>query len=132
MYNKYMLNRHEVREKIVFALYQHLLLNKNINECFDNNFEENGYDEFSLNIKNDLNNNINDYIYQIGEHLVKWTFDRLNLVEQAILLEAVSEINLNINEKAIIIDEAVILTKKYCDEEAYKYINGVLDNICNN
>ena len=43
---------------------------------------------------------------------------------------AVSEINLNINEKAIIIDEAVILTKKYCDEEAYKYINGVLDNIC--
>lgn len=125
-----MLNRHDSREKIVFALYQHLLLKKDINECFCDNFFEEDVDEFIENIQKDLIENKNNYIYEIGQYLVKWTFDRLNLVEQAILLEATSEIKLNINEKAVIIDEAIILTKKYCDEESYKYINGVLDNIC--
>ena len=31
--------------------------------------------------------------------------------------------------KAIVIDEAVSLAKKYCDEDAYKLINGVLDQL---
>ena len=127
-----MLNRHDIREKIVFALYQHLLLSKDINECFCDNFEENEIDEFVSSIRDNLIENKNNYIYEIGQYLVKWSFDRLNLVEQAILLEAVSEIKLKINENAVTIDEAIILTKKYCDEESYKYINGVLDNICNN
>ena len=126
-----MLNRHDTREKIVFALYQHLLLNKDINECFSDNFELDQIDEFIETIKIDLINNKNNYIYEIGQHLVKWTFDRLNLVEQAILLEAVSEIKLRLNEDAVVIDEAIILAKEYCDEESYKYINGVLGNICN-
>ena len=126
-----MLNRHDSREKIVFALYQHLLLNKDINECFSDNFEQEDLDEFIISIQKDLIDNKDNYIYEIGQHLVKWSFDRLNLVEQAILLEATSEIKLKLNEDAVVIDEAIILTKNYCDEESYKYINGVLDNICN-
>ena len=31
--------------------------------------------------------------------------------------------------KAVAIDVAVDLAKKYCDDQAYKFINGVLDNI---
>jgi len=127
-----MLNRHEEREKIIFALYQHLLLSKDMNECFDANFEEFNPSEFVCSIKDDLNNNKVDYIYEISKHLVSWTFDRLNLVEQAILLESIAEIKLNLNDKPVVIDEAVILTKKYCDEQSYKYINGVLDKICSN
>ena len=126
-----MLNRHETREKIVFALYQHLLLSKDINECFNDNFENEEPDEFVDKIRDDLIINKTNYIYEIGQFLVKWTFDRLNLVEQAILLQAVSEIKSNLNEAPVVIDEAIILTKQYCDEESYKYINGVLDNICN-
>lgn len=125
-----MLNRHETREKIVFALYQHLLLNKDLNACFIDNFEENK-DEFVDSIQKDLLVNEKSYIDEISKYLVKWTFDRLNLVEQAILLETVSEIKLGLNEKAVVIDEAIIITKTYCDDQSYKYINGVLDNICN-
>ena len=127
-----MLNRHDSREKIVFALYQHLLLHKDINECFFDNFEGYDLDEYTISIQKDLIDNKDNYIYEIGQYLVKFTFDRLNLVEQAILLEATSEIKLHINDKPIVIDEAIILCKEYCDEESYKYINGVLDNICNN
>ena len=126
-----MVNRHQIREKLIFALYQHLLLKKDLNECFLNNFEDVDLDDFINNIQQDLLTKETDYIYEISEYLNKFTFDRLNLVEQAILLEATSEIKLNLNEDAVVIDEAIILTKNYCDEDSYKYINGVLDNICN-
>ncbi len=129
VYNTCMPNRHEYREKIVFALYQHLLLHKDLNACFEDNFESDN-DEFLAAIREDLVNNKDVYITEISKHLNKWTFDRLNLVEQAIILEAVSEIRLGLNDTAVVIDEAVILAKQYCDEESYKYINGVLDHIC--
>ncbi|MBR3252063.1 MAG: transcription antitermination protein NusB, partial [Erysipelotrichaceae bacterium] len=73
-----------------------------------------------------------DYIYEISKYLKKWSFDRLNLVEQAILLETVSEIKTGVNDSAVAIDEAITLAKQYCDEDSYKFINGVLDNICKN
>ena len=129
VYNTCMPNRHEYREKIVFALYQHLLLHKDLNACFEDNFESDN-DAFLAAIREDLANNKDVYITEISKHLNKWTFDRLNLVEQAIILEAVSEIRLGLNDAAVVIDEAVILAKQYCDEESYKYINGVLDHIC--
>ena len=125
-----MLNRHEYRERIVFALYQHLLLHKDLRECFVNNIEAEDFDDFTEQILNDLENNKNNYIDSISQLLVKWSFDRLNLIEQAILLQSTSELFLKLNDKPVIIDEAIRLTKMYCDEESYKYINGVLDQIC--
>lgn len=128
-YNKSMLNRHESRQLLIFVLYQHLLLHKDIDVCFSNNFEDDN-DDFCISIINDLKINKDNYIDEISKHLVKWSFDRLNLVEQAILLESVAELKLNINERAVIINEAIIFAKEYGDDESYKYINGVLDNIC--
>ena len=123
-----MSNRHENRQKLIFVLYQHLLLHKEINLCFADNFEDD--DEFSRNIIQDIESNKDNYIDEISKHLVKWSFDRLNLIEQAILLEAISEFKLGLNDKAVIINEAIIFAKQYCDDESYKYINGVLDKIC--
>lgn len=131
-YNKSMSNRHEYREKIIFVLYQHLLLDKDLETCFNDNFEESEFDDFLLEIRNDLIANKNDYIAEISNYLNKWKFERLNLIEQAILLLATSESKLKLNDKAIIINEAINIAKEYCDEDAYKYINGVLDNICKN
>jgi len=127
-----MSNRHEYREKIIFVLYQHLLLDKDLETCFNDNFEESEFDDFLLEIRNDLIANKNDYIAEISNYLNKWKFERLNLIEQAILLLATSESKLKLNDKAIIINEAINIAKEYCDEDAYKYINGVLDNICKN
>lgn len=126
-----MLNRHDAREKLVFTIYQHLLLHKELPACFENNFEDGEYDEFITNVRDDLIENEKNYIDEIGKYLVKWAFDRLNLVEQAILLETVAELHLNLNDRAVVIDEAVILAKTYCDDDSYRFINGVLDHICN-
>ena len=51
------------------------------------------------------------------------------MLEQAILLLACSELDHQTASAAIIIDEAVRLAKDYCDDEAYRLINGVLDRI---
>lgn len=131
LYNIVMLNRHEYREKLVFSLYQHLLLHKNLNDCFENNFEEDEINEYVRKIRDDILVNKDNYIEEISKYLHKWKFERLNLVEQAILLETVSELKQKLNDQAVVIDEAVILAKEYCDDESYKFINGVLDNICN-
>ena len=50
-------------------------------------------------------------------------------MEQAILLMACCELDLETAPKPIVIDEAITLAKKYCDDEAYKLINGVLDRL---
>jgi len=67
----------------------------------------------------------------------KWTFDRLGKMEQAILINAYIEINDELTKqvssdkkaKQVVINEAVELAKKYGEEDSYKLINGVLDNI---
>jgi len=42
---------------------------------------------------------------------------------------AISEITLEFDEKAIIINEAVEIAKLFCEEDQYKYINGLLDKL---
>ena len=92
MYNSHVMNRHEYRVKVVFALYQSLLLNKDINKSFDDNFSDEEKVDYINVIENDLILNKDNYIQEISSHLRKWTFDRLSYLEQAILLVACSEI----------------------------------------
>ena len=120
------MNRHEYREHIVSVLYQHLLLTKDIKLCMDL-YSDLPFAEFENTILEDVSINEDEYIDNISKYLKDWSFDRLNLVDQAILLLAVSEMSLKINDKAVIIDEAIRLAKEYSDETSYKYINGVLD-----
>ena len=122
------MNRHEYRVHIIFALYQSLLLKKDLESSFKDNFDDDDND-FMLTITKDLVNNIEKYKKEISEHLVKWTFDRLSYIDQAILLEAYSEIKTNTNNKNIVINEAIKIAKEYSDEDSYKYINGVLDKL---
>ena len=123
------MNRHEYRVKLVFALYQSLLLNKEISRSVEDNFDDEEKNEYVTVLENDLIINKDNYIEEISHHLKKWTFERLSYLEQAILLVATSEIKKEIASKNIIIDEAIRIAKMYCDEKSYQYINGVLDNL---
>ena len=129
MYNRYVMNRHEYRVKLVFALYQSLLLNKEISRSVEDNFDDEEKNEYVTVLENDLIINKDNYIEEISLHLKKWTFERLSYLEQAILLVATSEIKKEIASRNIIIDEAIRIAKMYCDEKSYQYINGVLDNL---
>ena len=124
--------RHELREMGMRSLYQSFLLNKDIKQCVYDNCETNKIDPFLYTITIDAMKYKDIYIEKINQSLNdEWEFKRLGYVEQAILIIACCELDLDVSPKAIVIDEAVTLAKKYCDEETYKLINGVLDHLWN-
>ena len=123
------MTRHEYRLKLIFAIYQSLLLKKDLNVLINDSIPEVDQNDFVIKIKEDLLNHMNEYIEDISSHLVKWTFDRLSFIDQAILLDSYAEYKTGLNNKNIIIDEAVRIAKEYSDDESYKYINGVLDKL---
>lgn len=126
------MNRHQQRELAMTCLYQYFLLNGDIKEIVLNNMEgKNQVDPFLYTITIDAVTYKDDYIKMLNARLEKsdWTFERLGFVEKAILLIAICELDLETAQKPIIIDEAVTLAKKYCDDDTYKLINGVLDQI---
>lgn len=131
-----MFNRHECRLKLVFALFKSLLLDRNIKQVFinDNEYDlEKGYfnedKDYIDKILDDLENNTNNYIDLIKPLLVHWDIDRINYLDKAIMIEAISEIKTGLNNKKIAINEAIIISKEYIPDDNYKYINGVLDKI---
>lgn len=73
--------------------------------------------------------NKKDYISLIDSKLNKWTFDRLCLTDQAILLLFTSQLLNNRVPIQVGIDVAVDLAHRYCDDKSYRYIHKVLDRI---
>lgn len=124
------ISRHKLREIGMTSLYQHFLLHKDIKECVFDNSETNEIDPFLYTITIDAIKYEDVYVEKINERLRDdWSFTRLGYVEKAILLMACCELDLETAPKAIVIDEAITLSKKYCDEETYRLINGVLDQL---
>ena len=125
------MNRHQMREIAMTSLYQSFLLKKDIKQVvYENTKEANKIDPFLYAITIDACANLNYYKKHINEVLKDdWNFDRLGYVEQAILIIAASELDFETAQKAIVIDEAITLAKKYCDDDTYKLINGVLDRL---
>lgn len=129
-------HRKLAREKAVFAVYQWLLINASKEELYlylitSKVLRE---DEEAINYTRKIIDHVIEqfanYRLEVSHYLKKgWTFSRLSYLEQAILLVAVFEIKQQELDKKIIANEAVELAKKYCDEESYKFINGILSNI---
>lgn len=67
---------------------------------------------------------------RISGHLSGWEFDRVNKVSLAILRMSVYALLYQRDVPAsIVIDEAVSIAKDYGQDDSYKFINAVLDNI---
>ena len=125
-----------IREKAVIAIYQKLLVDINEEEVHE-----------YLNSDKELANNKDDYDYcfmlimsiagqiekykaEVAKYLRSgWSIERLSKMELAILLVGCYELLETEQGKEVIINEAVELSKKYCDEDSYKFINGLLNKI---
>ena len=99
-----------------------ILFNVNI-DTINKIFEK---DEYFTLVLDNLFDNYLKYRDYIDNNLNGWSFDRLGYTEQAILLLALAELALD-NDKKVVINEAVELAKQFCDDKAFKLINGVLD-----
>lgn len=136
---KFEFGRTYLQEQAMICIFQYLFYleedvseRKPIEEIISDVMEENfdDCDEFFKVIIFESIKNRKEYIEIIQSKLKEgWTFERLSLEDQAILLLATTEIMNNRNEIQVCIDVAVDLAHRYSDETSYKYINKVLDRI---
>lgn len=67
---------------------------------------------------------------QINPHLKNWKLERLGCCTKLILYMSLWELNQPNAVPSIVINEAVELAKMFAEKDAYKFINGILDEIC--
>ncbi|QIK70058.1 transcription antitermination protein NusB [Erysipelothrix sp. HDW6C] len=126
------------RQNAMIAVYIHLVRNQSMDDILEDNRFITNVSDFP--VKFDFSEEMNQVIFRavdridtyeraIDLFLNKWRFERLGYIEQAILLVACAELELGIQDKVVVVNEAVRLAKDYAEEESYKFINGVLDAI---
>lgn len=131
------ISRNKQQEYAFYIIYQMLFLQRmekefNIIEIIEENLEC-SYDEAPLFIKDVVvqvakhSNEIKDMIIP---HLKNWEYERINLLVISILMLAIGEYKfVGDVDKAVIINVAVDLCKKFAGEKDYRFVNAILDKI---
>jgi N utilization substance protein B len=120
--------RSEQRRAAVFAVYQHDVTGRPLDEVF-----ERGAHPFTRALAHATADNAHELDEHIARNAKGWTLDRIAPLEKAILRTALLEIlhpELVEADRPIppegAIDEAVETTKAYCGPDAPGFVNGIL------
>lgn len=128
------MNRKISREIAMKILYQ-MIINKdtyenlkmNLSEIIEEKDLENVDYNYIDKIVMGVTNNMKELDKKIEENLVDWKLNRISKVNLCILRLSVYEMfYVEDVPKKVAINEAVELGKKYSDNKAHKFINGVL------
>ena len=123
------------RELLVQALYEYSFGHneaKSIEESFRKDFTKTKVDYiFFRNIFNHITENIQQLKETILEsaELEVFGIKSIETMEENILLIIMAENALDETPREILIDEGVRLSKKFCSENSYKFINATLEKI---
>ena len=125
------MRRSEQRRAAVFALYQHDLTGRPLDDVF-----ERDAGTFTRALAHATADNAEELDGRISEHARGWAIDRIAPLERAILRTALLEMlhpDLVEGDRPIpaegAIDEAVETAKAFCGTEAPGFVNGILGAI---
>ncbi len=128
-----MATRTQARESVIGLLYAYDLGNEAIAKFADEILEDkkirNKQKDFALTLFNGTIENLLEVDKEIEEHLKQREISDVGSVEKAILRLSIYEILFSELDKAIIINEAIELSKRLASDNAPRFINGVLDSI---
>ncbi|WP_321311773.1 transcription antitermination factor NusB [Halarcobacter sp.] len=128
-----MATRTQARESVIGLLYAYDLGNEGIVKFVDEILEDkkirNKQKEFALDLFNGVVEHIEAIDEEIVSHLTQGGIKDIGSVEKSILRLAIFEIMFKGLEKAIVINEAIELSKKLASDGAPKFINGLLDKV---
>ncbi len=128
-----MATRTQARESVIGLLYAYDLGNEGISKFVDEIFEEkkirNQQKDFALKLFNGTIANLEKIDAEIKGHITQGTLEDIGSVEKSILRLAVYEILFEDLQKAIVINEAIELSKRLASDGAPKFVNGLLDKI---
>ena len=123
------------RELLVQALYEYSFGHneaKSIEESFRKDFTKTKVDYIFF--RNTFNH-ITEHIKQLKENILEsaelevFGIKSIEIMEENILLIIMAENILDETPREILIDEGVRLSKKFCSENSYKFINATLEKI---
>ena len=88
--------------------------------------------DYALSILNFLKENFNEVENKLSSFLRKpLTIKDIYTLDHAILLTSIIQIDYMKEDKALVINEAVRLAKKYSTDKSPSFINGILSSIYN-
>ncbi len=102
---------------------------QNFNDGFDVSLPEN---LFAIKLAKGAIENHQQLDEEITPFLKNWRLDRLGCCTRLILRLALWELQQKDCIPSIVINEAVELAKMFAEKDAYKFVNGILDEICKN
>jgi len=121
------------REAVIQTLYALEMGNEKAVEQFDELLKEkkikNQKAEFAKKLLNGVLENLEKIDEIIKDHLIDWSFDRLDKIDKQILRLGIYEILYTDTPFQIAIDEAIKLSKNFSEEKAKSFINGILDKV---
>ena len=118
----------EVTESSSDELKQNFDIYLQNNEEFIATLNENQL-EFIRDSINGIAKNYEDIKDIIKKNTKNWAYERIGIVERALLIVATYEILFKNTPIEVIANEIVELAKEYGNEKSYEFINGILANI---
>ena len=86
-------------------------------------------ESFAVTLAQGVINQANDLDEQIRPYLKNWKLERLSCCTLLILRMALWELRQSDAIPSIIINDAIELAKRFAEDDAYRFINGILDEI---
>lgn len=119
------MKRSDQRRQAVFALYQHDLTGRALEDLFG---AETSDFARALAVETlDQGPTIDDTLRRLLKE--GWSLERVAPLERNILRVAVHELTSGDVPREVAIDEAVELAKRYCSADAPKLVNGILASV---
>ncbi|WP_020008394.1 transcription antitermination factor NusB [Salinicoccus albus] len=120
------MNRHEQRKKIFQLIFQmdHGSVELE-NTAFYDLYNEYEYIKRIIDFYLDNSETVDE---KISRHLTNYTLERIPKVDRNILRTSISEIEEGDSPEKVVINEAVLLSKSYGENDSFRFINGVLKN----
>ncbi|MBN2260866.1 MAG: transcription antitermination factor NusB [Clostridiales bacterium] len=129
------MSRIKTRELVMIQIYQmdihnEYVLKPNVEKDIAKIIHDGREITYALKVIEDFiayKDQIDKMITQSSEN---WTIDRISKIDLAIIRLSVTEIFFSKNvPDSISINEAILLSKKFSDEDSFKFVNGLLGKI---
>ena len=125
------MTRREIREEIFKLLFEHELIDNNIEKRINDvineeNLKKNDEIDFLRSYVTEIIENENILIEKIKNILDGWTYERLGTIEKVLLKISFYEITIKDIGYEIAINEVLEIAKKYSYNDTKEFLNGIL------
>ena len=117
-------SRREARRAAVFMLFQWDVTGRPLGSLY-----EGEVDDYTRRLAEAVAARAEELDARITEASYDWPADRLGAVERNVLRVALEELDEGTVPRAVVLDEAVTLAKRYASDDAGRLVNGILGGI---